>query len=256
MNGVKGSSPWRRVACAIACLAVLLVVVDSLRASGPQPTANRISSAQALYQPVPHQQPFRPSIARFRSRTRSSSLHAAAAAVSPHRGGRQSVLRHLPQREIEDGRPCPRDGRRRHASAPQRRGVGESGAQASGARDASPRDASPRRGCLPEFRLAPGDVARSVRRGQPESRTSRHAPPAQSHRISERRPRPARSRGGCRGHSAERRLELWLRQHQRRRAVADAARALPRRLAEDQPSGGRHTGSIAPARRRWFCRRI
>ena len=45
MNGVKGSSPWRRVACAIACLTVVLVVVDSLRASGPQPAAARVSPA-------------------------------------------------------------------------------------------------------------------------------------------------------------------------------------------------------------------
>ena len=73
MNGVKGSSPWRRVACAIACLTVVLVVVDSLRASGPQPAAARVSSAQplstidhALRVAHPQQQP------------------AATAAASPH----------------------------------------------------------------------------------------------------------------------------------------------------------------------------
>jgi cytochrome c5 len=50
MYGVKGSSPWRRIASAIACLTVLFVVVDSLRASGPQPTPTRSPSAQALSQ--------------------------------------------------------------------------------------------------------------------------------------------------------------------------------------------------------------
>ena len=50
MYGVKGSSPWRRIAFAIACLTVLFVVVDSLRASGPQPAAKRSPSAQALLQ--------------------------------------------------------------------------------------------------------------------------------------------------------------------------------------------------------------
>ena len=49
-------------------------------------------------------------------------------------------------------------------------------------------------------------------------------------------------------HSAERRLEPRLRQHQRRRAVADAAGALPGGLAEDQPPGRRHAGPC-PGRR-------
>src|SRR5688572_28873730 len=77
MNGAKGSSPWRRVACTIACLFALFVVVDSLRASGPQPTAPRTPSAQvpssidrALQVAHPQQQP----------------ATAAAASVSPHRG--------------------------------------------------------------------------------------------------------------------------------------------------------------------------
>jgi cytochrome c5 len=77
MNGAKGSSPWRRVACTIACLFAVFVVVDSIRASGPQPTAPRAPSAQvpssidrALQVAHPQQQP----------------ATAAAASVSPHRG--------------------------------------------------------------------------------------------------------------------------------------------------------------------------
>ncbi len=81
MNGVKGSSPWRRVACAIACLTVVLVVVDSLRASGPQPTANRISSAQAL---LPARSASTAIDRAFRVAP-PQQQPAAAAAVSPHR---------------------------------------------------------------------------------------------------------------------------------------------------------------------------
>ncbi len=85
MNGVKGSSPWRRVACAIACLTVVLVVVDSLRASGPQPTAT-----SNLIRASPFTSPFRIN-SPFDNRSCASGRAPAAAArsrrraVSPHR---------------------------------------------------------------------------------------------------------------------------------------------------------------------------
>ena len=255
MNGVKGSSPWRRIACAIVCLTVVFVVVDSLRASGPQPTTSASHPRKSFRHPF--HTTVLSSIDRALQVVPPQQQPAAAAAPSVHRivrvVTRYCVTCH--NEKLKTGGLVLATVDVDNVSADQRRGVGKSGAQASGARDASAWDASPRRGGLPEFRLAPGDVARSVRRGQPESRASRHAPPAQSHRVSERRPRPARSRGGCGGHSAERRFELWVRQHQRRRAVADAAGTLPgasqkiSRLAVGTPVR-------APARKRWCSRRI
>ena len=93
-------------------------------------------------------------------------------------------------------------------------------------------------------RLAPRDVARS--RGGRESRsgTHRHVPPLESHRISERDPRSARSRDRCRRDAAERRLEPRVRQHQRRRTLADAPRALSVGRAENQPPRGGHARAL------------
>ena len=78
MHGIDGSFPFRRLVCAAACLIVLFVVVDSLRASGPQPqsTATRTASAQALSK-IEH--------ARQVVSLQQQPVAAPAPSVSPHR---------------------------------------------------------------------------------------------------------------------------------------------------------------------------
>ena len=102
---------------------------------------------------------------------------------------------------------------------------------------------------------APGNVARSRCGGESRSRPHRYVPPAESHGISERDSRSARPRDRRRDAAAERRLEPRLRQHQRRRAVADAARALSVGRAENQPPRRRHAGALGRRRDRSFFRR-
>ena len=81
---------------------------------------------------------------------------------------------------------------------------------------------------------------------KPESRPHRHVPPAESHRIPERHPRPAGARRRRRGAAARGRGQPRLRQRDGRRPLADAAGPLRRRGAEDQPAGGRAAPSRSP----------
>ena len=66
-------------------------------------------------------------------------------------------------------------------------------------------------------------------------------PPAEPHRVRQRRPRPARPGDRRRRAAAGRRREPRVRQHRRRAArLAVAARAVPGGGAQDQQPGGRH----------------
>ena len=88
--------------------------------------------------------------------------------------------------------------------------------------------------------IAPG-------RATPLSAGSRRAS-SEPHRVSERHPRPARARraaarGERRSAAAARQHQQRLRQHRRSAVrVAEHDGALPRRRAEDQPSGRRRSG--------------
>ena len=198
MRGISGSSPWRRPACAAGCVIVLFVVAGSLRASDsqPQPTAVRAQTSHAVLQ-IDHA----PQVAH----AQQQSPVAATPAVSPQRalvnrycigchneklktGGLVLATVDVDSVSADNAEVLEKVVRKLQARAMPPRGMPRPD---EAAYQASSRTWRRRLiGC----------------RGQPESRASRHAPPAQSHRISERRPRPARPRGGCRGHSAERRL--------------------------------------------------
>ena len=99
--------------------------------------------------------------------------------------------------------------------------------------------------------LVSRDVPRPGCRGPSQCRTNRHLPAAQSNGIPERHPGPARARRRCLGAAPEGRCEPWLRQCRRRRAVADAARAVSGRRAKSQPPRRRQPPAIA----RQPCRR-
>ena len=76
-------------------------------------------------------------------------------------------------------------------------------------------------------------------RGEPEPRPNGDDPAAHANRIPERHPRSARARRRRRLAAARRRRQLRLRQCDRRRSVADAARSLRLGRGENQPAGGR-----------------
>ena len=95
------------------------------------------------------------------------------------------------------------------------------------------------RGHLRRGDRLPGDVARPRGRRASESWPDGDDPAAHSNRIPERHPRSPRARGRCRVAAARRRVQLWLRQCDGRRSVADAAGPLHLGGGEDQPGGGR-----------------
>ncbi len=97
--------------------------------------------------------------------------------------------------------------------------------------------------------------------GQSESRPQGAVPPAEPHRIPQRRARSARPRSRRHRPAAGRRFELRLRQHRRRaQTLAHADGALPWRGAQDQPYGRGHAravphGGLLPRRRRSLTRK-
>ena len=97
-------------------------------------------------------------------------------------------------------------------------------------------------------RLA-GDRARSGGGRRSEPGAHRGVPPAQPDRVPPRRTRPPRPGDRRRGVAAGRRGQLRVRQHRRgARRLADAARALPRRGAQDQPSCGGTSRAVGHGR--------
>ena len=132
----------------------------------------------------------------------------------------------------------------------QRRRVGEGRAEAARAHDAAARAPAAGRGHLRRPRVVSGNDARPVGSRPSQSWPRRHLPPAQSNRIPERDPRPARARRRRLVPAPAGRCEPWLRQRGGRRPLADAARAIPGRGAEGQPSGGRQSGAVACQPRR------
>ena len=126
-----------------------------------------------------------------------------------------------------------------------RGGVGKGRAEASRPHDAPARAPAAGRSHVRLARVISGDVARPVGRRHSQSWPDRHVPPAQSNRIPECDPRPARARRRRVVAAPERRCEPWLRQCGCRRALADAVGAIPGGGAEGQPSGGRESSALA-----------
>ena len=94
---------------------------------------------------------------------------------------------------------------------------------------------------------APRDLAGSRRVGQTQSGAHRTLPASESHRVSQRGPRPARARRRRQRPAAGRRCELRVRQRQRHGPVADVDGTLSRRGPEGQPAGRRQPRARAAA---------
>ena len=166
-------------------------------------------------------------------------------------GVARTVLRDLSQPAPDGARHGPGRARQRRlrGRAGPGRDLGE-GHQKGPHRDhASPGAPAPRCGDgRPPCRLA-RDRDRPGRGGAAEPRAHRSPASAESHRVSERRPRPPRARRGRRRAGAGRRSELRVRQYRRRaEGVAHPARTLHERGEAHQPAGG---GGVAdgPGRR-------
>ena len=159
-----------------------------------------------------------------------------------------TLLRRLPQRPDADRRadaPEPRPLAHR-AGRPRDRDLGEGHPQAQHPLDAAGRPAAARRGDLRRAdRLDRGPRRRGRRRAPRPGPAPRRAP-VEPGRVRQRHPRPARARHRRADAAAAGRFGLRLRQH-RRRAVglADADRAVPVRLAQDRPAGGRRSDAAA-----------
>ena len=150
----------------------------------------------------------------------------------------------MPRRGPQEGRPRARHGWGAGYS-PASGGVGEGHPEASRASDAASRKRAAGRQHLQRRGRLPGDLARPCRQSESESRPDRHDQAPHPNRIPERRARSARARDRCRLDAARRRVQLRVRQRDRRRSLADAVGPVHLGGGEDQPGRGRAPQRVA-----------
>ena len=145
------------------------------------------------------------------------------------------LLHHLPQPEAQDRRACARH-RRRHHAAGESRGVGTRDHEAACGVDAPGREAAARCRDLRGSRQRARSRHRSCLDRQPSARPGECGPPAQSHAVRQRGPRPL-----CARPEGLRREVVVAGRRDRRRQLRQLRRR-PRRSR-------RHTSSAISRRR-------
>ena len=172
----------------------------------------------------------------------------------PASGTARHVLRHVSQREAQDGRIDARpDGCRPHSR--RRGGVGKSHPEAAGGTDAADRPVPARSRHGRPGRLDAGGGARPRSRGLPRPWTANPSPP-EPHGVWERDPGFVGAGGRCRLVAAAGRFQLRLRQHRRGPQYFPLhVGALPVSSFENKPCRDRGSVDVAHGRDLQCCPR-